>query len=197
MKEEPSRANCRLCKSNKETIQHIIAACPRLSVSMYLPWRHNKVANVVYQSVHPKAEEGIRQPITECYTNDDAEIWWDTKIKTLMKLEHDRPDIVLWKKKELKCYIMDICVCLDVNIDKNIKQKLDSYLPLAAELKRLYPAYNFEVLPIVIGATGLITKKVIDVFKTLGIQDVEGTVLRCQRNALTGTMKIVKSFMQM
>ena len=121
----------------------------------------------------------------------------DTKIKTLVKLEHDRPDIVLWKKKELKCYIMDICVCLDVNIDKNIKQKLDSYLPLAAELKRLYPAYNFEVLPIVIGATGLITKKVIDVFKTLGIQDVEGTVLRCQRNALTGTMKIVKSFMQM
>ena len=142
LKEEPSRANCRLCKSNKETIQHIIAACPRLSVSMYLPWRHNKVANVVYQSVHPKAEEGIRQPITECYTNDDAEIWWDTKIKTLVKLEHDRPDIVLWKKKELKCYIMDICVCLDVNIDKNIKQKLDSYLPLAAELKRLYPVYS-------------------------------------------------------
>ena len=52
-------------------------------------------------------------------------------------------------------------MCLDVNIDRNIKLKLDSYLSLAAELKRLYPTYNlqrktynFEVLPIVIGATG-------------------------------------------
>ena len=197
LKEEPSKANCRLCKNNKETIQHIIAACPRLSLSMYLPWRHNRVANVVYQSVHPKAVEGTRQPITECFANEKAEIWWDTKIRTLMKLEHDRPDIVLWKKEELKCYIMDICVCLDINIDKNIKQKLDSYLPLAAELKRLYPEYDFEVLPIVIGATGLITKKMIDVFKVLDIKDVEGTALKCQKYALTGTMKIVKSFMQM
>ena len=41
--------NCRLCGSTKETIQHIIASCPRLSASMYLPVRHNKVAYVVYQ----------------------------------------------------------------------------------------------------------------------------------------------------
>ena len=119
------------------------------------------------------------------------------KIKTLIKLEHDRPDIVLWKRKESKCYIMDVCVCLDVNIDKNIKHKLDSYLPLAAELKRLYKEYDFDVLPIVIGATGLVTGKTIEVFKTLGVVDVEDTILRCQRCALTGTMKIVKSFMMM
>ena len=92
---------------------------------------------------------------------------------------------------------MDVWVCLDVNIDKNIKQKLDNYLPLAAELKRLYPDYTFEVLPIVIGATGLVTKRTIDVFKILGILNVDDTILKCQRNALTGTMKIVKSFMKM
>ena len=197
MKEDPTKANCRLCKTNKETIQHIIAACPRLSVSMYLPWRHNKVANVVYQHIHPKADEKTRQPITEFYANEDVEIWWDTKIKTLLKLEHDKPDIVLWKKKESVCYVMDICVCLDVNIDKNIKLKLDHYLPLTAELKRLYPEYTFEVLPIVIGATGLVTKRTSEVFKILSIQNVEDTILKCQRNALTGTMKIVKSFMKM
>ena len=197
LNEDPAKANCRLCKTNKESIQHIIAACPRLSVSMYLPWRHNKVANVVYQAIHPKADERTRQPITEVYSSNEVEIWWDTKIKTLTKLEHDRPDIVLWKRKESKCYIMDVCVCLDVNIDKNIKHKLDSYLPLAAELKRLYQEYDFDVLPIVIGATGLVTGKTIEVFKTLGVVDVEDTILRCQRCALTGTMKIVKSFMVM
>ena len=92
---------------------------------------------------------------------------------------------------------MDVCVCLDVNIDKDISLKLDSYLPLSAELKRLYPEYKFEVLPIVIGATGLITKKVCKVFEQLGITNVEDTILKCQKCALTGTMKIVKSFMKM
>ena len=74
LKEEPAKANCRLCRKNKETIQHIIAACPRLSVSMYLPWRHNKVANTVYQNIHPKADERTRQPITDVYTSNDVEI---------------------------------------------------------------------------------------------------------------------------
>ena len=197
LKEDPAKANCRLCKRSRESIQHIIAACPRLSVSMYLPWRHNKVANVVYQTIHPKAEEGTHQPIREFYANEESEIWWDTKIKTLVTLEHDKPDIVLWKKKLSKCFIMDVCVCLDVNIDKNIKLKEDHYLPLAAELKRLYPTYDFEVLPIVLGATGLVTKRIFDVFKTLDVKDVDGTILRCQKCALTGTMKIVKSFMKM
>ena len=92
---------------------------------------------------------------------------------------------------------MDICVYLDVNIDRNISQKLDHYLPLAAELKRLYPDYTFEVLPIVIGATGLITREVHKVFKRLEITNVDDVILKCQKCALTGTMKIVKSFMKM
>ena len=164
---------------------------------MYLPWRHNKVANIVYQTIHPKADERQRQTITDVYTNNDVEIWWDMKVKTLHRLEHDRPDIVLWKKKESKCYILDICVCLDVNIDKNIKLKLDNYLPLAAELKRIYEQYTFEILPIVIGATGLVKKRTFDVLKALGVRNVEDTILKCQKGALLGTMKIVKSVMKM
>ena len=88
-------------------------------------------------------------------------------------------------------------MCLDVNIDKNIKQKLDNYLPLAAELKRLYEQYTFEVLPIVIGATGLVTKRTFEVLELLNVRNVEDTILKCQRGALLGTMKIVKSFMKM
>ena len=183
LKEDESKSYCRLCKRNKESIQHIIAACPRLSISMYLPWRHNKVANVIYQTIHPKADSRTRQPIMEVYAEEDTDIWWDMKIKTLTRLEHDRPDIVLWRRKELKCYIIDICVCLDVNIDKNIEQKLNSYLPLAAELKRLYPEYTFEIMPVVIGAAGLVTKRLIDVFKVLNVEKIDETILKCQRNA--------------
>ena len=99
----------------------------------------------------------------------------------------------------VKCEIFN-CLgagILVANVDKNIKQKSDNYLPLTAELKRLYIEYDFEILPVVIGATGLVTKRTFDVFKTLGIRDVEDTILKCQKSALTGTMKIVKSFMKM
>ena len=51
-------------------------------------------------------------------------MWWDTKIKTLTKLEHNRPDIVLWKPNERKCYVIDISVGLDVNVSKNHQAKI-------------------------------------------------------------------------
>ena len=72
----------------------------------------------------------------------------------------------LWKRSHHKCYIIDICVCLDVNIDNYIEQYLNNYLPLAVELKQLYPEYSFEVLPVTIGATGLFTNRIVQVFKT-------------------------------
>ena len=97
---------------------------------MYLPLRHN--------------------------CDDKIEIWWENKIKTLKKLEHNRSEIVLWKRNERKCYVIDISVGLDVTISKNHEAKIDIYLPLLAELKRLYPEYAFDVVPIVIGATGYI-----------------------------------------
>ena len=189
--------NCRLCKNNRETIQHVVAACPKLSASMYLPMRHNKVCNVVYQNIIQKDGENKRHPIQTFYANDEIEVWWDTKINTLTRCIHNKPDIVLWQITEKKCFIIDICVCLDVNIEKNIQSKMDYYLPLAAELKRLYDSYTFEVIPIVVGATGLITSHACDALKNIGIKNVTEVMKQCQKSALLGTLKIVKSFMKM
>ena len=36
--------------------------------------------------------------IPEVYTNNQLEIWWDSKIKTTPKAVHDRPDIILWNR---------------------------------------------------------------------------------------------------
>ena len=110
---------------------------------------------------------------------------------------HNKPDIVLWKKDEKKCHVIDICVGLDVNIDKNISMKLDHYLPLTAELKRLYKDYSFTVNPIVIGATGLVTAHVSKMFVDLDLDDIDQLVLKVQRSALIGTLKIVKSVLKM
>ena len=178
---------CRLCKGSKETIQHVIASCPRSSASMYLPIRHNKVANIVYQNIIQKSNKGDRHPIQETYVDNNIEVWWDKKITTLTPCPHNKPDLVLWKKDEKKWHVIDICVGLDVNIDKNISMKLDHYLPLTAELKRLYKDYSFTVNPIVIGATGLVTSHVSKMFVDLDLDDIDQLVLKVQRSALIGT----------
>ena len=196
-KDGASNPYCRLCKCSKETIQHIIACCPRLSASMYLPLRHNKVANIIYQNLVTKNSTSERQPIQDVYTDEDIEIWWDTKINTLRKCEHNKPDIVLWKKKDKMCYVIDVRVGLDVNIDKNIKEKLDNYLQLTAELKRLYGDFTFEVIPVILGATGLMSSHMCEMLKVIGITNVDEVMSKCQKSALLGTLKIVKSFMKM
>ena len=68
----------------------------------------------------------------EFYKVDSIEVWWDTKIKTLQKVEHSRLDIVVLKIKEKLHFIIDILMGLDVNvrvnIDKNYELKHSSYL---------------------------------------------------------------------
>ena len=45
---QPTRNNkCRLCKVNKEDVNHIINGCPQMSVRYYLPLRHDLVAKTL------------------------------------------------------------------------------------------------------------------------------------------------------
>ena len=86
-KENNKSAKCRLCKIENETIHHIIVCYPKLSASMYLPVRHNKVAKVIYEAIidHGRIpiEEIIydalidrgRTPVEEIFTDNDKEIW--------------------------------------------------------------------------------------------------------------------------
>ena len=188
---------CRLCRNTSENIQHVLASCPRLSTSFYLPFRHNTVAKYIYMKL-----ANLDDPlfgIPEVYTNNQLEIWWDSKIKTTPKVAHDRPDIILWNRTHKQCFIIDICVGLDINIPKNIKQKEDNYLPLAASLKELYPLYTFEVIPLVLGATGLVTKEFRVNLNKLGLCEsiISNVIEKCQLLSLKGSVSIVKSFVKM
>ena len=194
---EETNPSCRLCHTQTESIQHIIACCPKLSASMYLPVRHNEVAKVIYENLISKETKVRMKSIQEVYSNDEKEIWWDTKVKTTQTLQHNKPDIVLWLKKEKKCFIIDIIVGLDVNINKNIDLKHDSYFLLAVELKRLYQDYTFEVIPIVLGATGAITKHLKSNLEKIGIGNITYVIRKCQMKAVLGTMKVVKSVMKL
>ena len=70
-------------------------------------------------------------------------------------------------------------------------------MQLSSELKRLYTNFSFEIVPIVSGATGLVTSDLRKNIEKLDIANINDTLAKCQQMALLGTMKIVKSVMRM
>ena len=121
-----------------------------------------------------------------------------TLIKTVPTVPHNKPDIVVWKKNENKCFIIDICVPLDENVHKQEKMKINNYTLLTVGLHRLYPNYSYEVVPIVLGATGLITNSLVKYMTKLSNKDVSLEIIRkLQQKALIGSMRVVKSALSM
>ena len=165
-----------------------------------MPVRHNEVCKLIYNALiklhHPEQRYQIPTPI---WSSESLEIWWEILIKTIPKIPHNRPDIVVWRKNEKTCYIIDICIPLDENIHRQEKEKVDRYTQLKVSLIRLYPQYTYEIIPIVLGATGLVTRSLTEYLKTLGFDKnaIKSLVPKLQLKALTGSMRVMKSAMTM
>ena len=165
-----------------------------------MPVRHNEVCNLIYNALiklhHPEQRYQIPTPI---WSSESLEIWWDILIKTIPKIPHNRLDIVVWRKNEKTCYIIDICIPLDENIHRQEKEKVDRYTQLKVSLIRLYPQYTYEIIPIVLGATGLVTRSLTEYLKTLGFDKnaIKSLVPKLQLKALTGSTRVMKSAMTM
>ena len=70
-------------------------------------------------------------------------------------------------------------------------------MQLLYELKRLYPSFTFEIIPIVLHVTGLEPSNLQKNIEKIGVKNIKGTMLKCQHMTLLGTVKIVKSVLKM
>ena len=191
---------CRFCNSKTEDIFHLLGSCNFLSASMYLPMRHDEVGREVYNAIihHHYPDERYTLPQT-IWKRTDLEIWWDMLIPTTPPVKHNRPDMVVWNNQDKTCTIVDICVPLDINVHVQEKTKCDTYAPLIVGLLRHYPEFKFNIVPLVVGATGLVTNSLVTNLKTLlsNEADVERTAAKMQQKALIGSMRILKSALSM
>ena len=182
-----------------ESIFHILNSCSHLSVSMYLPVRHNEIAKVLYYELLSEVgypQEDRKTP-ESTFKTENIEIWWDKKISVQPPVEHNRPDIVLWDLEKKKCKIIDVFVPMDFNVTREEKEKCDKYFILASRLQRLYPQFTYEIIPI--GSTGFVSKTLHDHLDNCGVQSERISLITkvLQRKALHGSMKIVKTAMKM
>ena len=187
---------CRHCKKHKEDICHIIGSCSKLCHSMYLPFRHDQVARLIYMEILHTQDPQIqmRQP-EEVYRVGPIEVWWNKKIACSPPTPFNRPDIVLWNNELKTCKIIEVGIPLDDNVGEAETTKHSKYIPLAVSLKRLYPQYFFECIPIVLGATGLITRSLTTNISAIGLHEESSTkpLHQIAEKAVCGTVKIAKS----
>ena len=128
-----------------------------------------------------------------------AEMWWDQKVKTVARIEHNRPDMVFWDTKNKPCKLIEISVLLDNNIAHAYKLKQEKYIELISQMQRLYRGYKYSVIVITVGCLGAIPDNLTENLLALEIdEDKIATTIHCiQRAALLGIIKVSKTVLNM
>ena len=192
---------CRVCRTAKETIFHVISSCEALAPTKYLQ-RHDNLCKYVH--ILLLKEYGFVNKITPWYQhqpknveeNDKAKILWNFTIQTDHHLRHIKPDILVIDKSKSEANIIDIAIPSDYNLAQKRLEKIRNYSNLAVEIKTLWTLTKVRITPIIIGAMGTIYK---DIDKDIGKLELKNTkfdIFEGQKIAILGTTHIVRSFMQ-
>ena len=122
--------------------------------------------------------------------SDDGniEVWWDKKVITPTKFDKERPDLVIIDRNSKKWWMVDFAVPYDPNVARKEQEKIDGYQKLAAEVARMHNV-KVEVVPIVVGSLGVVTKDLTRWLGRVGVGDVVGGL---QTSAIIGTAAILR-----
>ena len=192
---------CRLCKSNVEDVNHVISSCNQISVRYYLPLHHDVIASTVLKMITKKnhPERNVK-PLNEpeyVIKIDNLEYWRNMSIKTTTKTLHNKPDLLVWDTNQKICQIVEFSYPCDINLIGKTSDKINTYGPLMA-LQISYPQYQFEMIPMIIGALGYVAKSLITYVKQLGFErnDEVYVIRKLQNLAKAGTVRICKTFLK-
>ena len=184
---------CRKCGKDPETVGHLVSACKMLCQREYRR-RHDRMGLRVYWELCGKYGlersacwyEEVPDPVR---TSADGrfEIRWDQKIPTPEAIEHSRPDVVVIDRVGKRWTLVDFAVPFDANVAKKEEEKVKVYEKLATLIGREHKV-KVEIIPIVVGALGVVTKDLAGYLDTLGVGDVIGGL---QTAALIGTAAIL------
>ena len=152
---------CRFCHAREETIQHLLAGCDMLASTKYL-YRHNMVARVLHwhfctafhvSSTVTSWHDHHPLPVVE---NDEIKLLWDFGMITDLAVCHNRPDIVVFLKKDHRILFLEVACPADTNVLSKEDEKISKYQGLAREIST---GYNqpVDVILIVFGHSGMVS----------------------------------------
>ena len=126
----------------------------------------------------------VRLPVTDKRWENKAENQTDKH------LNHNIHDITVMEKAQT--YLIDVAIPGDGRIDQKEQEKIQKYQDLKVEVEKLWERKAI-VVPVVIGARGVVPKGLAKHLKTLGINKINPAQL--QKAALLGTAHILRKYL--
>ena len=164
-------AMCRHCGLKEETVDHITAECKKLSFT-HIKQRHDQIAlrihHAILKSLGKETEKmwWKHKPDRITICNKDV-VKWDPYEKTVRKVAHNKPDLIWEKEKET--VIIEIGSPLDKNVISTEDEKTTKYANLMSELRKKRSGIAVRIVPIVIGATGLVSQRAEEYLASLNL----------------------------
>ena len=198
LKEKIESDKCRKCNAASETIDHITSGCALLAGKEYTE-RHNNMAKIIHlalandRELCDTAEPYYKYCPATVLENQRFRLYWDNPILTDKTIMANRPDIVLVDKRDRTAYIIDISIPNNHNLELKYQEKMVKYLPLAAEMKRLWNLNIVCIKPLIMSVTGIVPKSLVQHLRDLGINSY--LLHSMQKSVVISTSSIVRSFL--
>jgi hypothetical protein len=124
-----------------ETTEHVTSGCTVIANTDCLR-RHDNVAKIIHQQLTEKCKL-ISHHVPYCkydpanvIENNKVKIYWDREICTDVKINANRPDLILYNKQKSQVAIIDVAIPLTSDIQKTHTTKISKDNELAQEIKK-------------------------------------------------------------
>ena len=165
---------CRHCGKSKEHIDHVLGACAKTPFNLR-ETRHDQVvallSNYIAKSLGVKGKVQAHNKVqklkkssqrtlnTNHSTDNEIEINVNRHFRSREMEVSVKPDIVIIDKKRKKVTICDVAITAENLVNSTIDLKTEKYSQLASYFQSTYPSFETQVLPVVLGQFGSVTKK--------------------------------------
>jgi len=153
-------------------------------VCSYIHWTICQANNITTYEVWKHQP----QPVT---ANDKITIFYDKPIPTgrFIKISAIKPDILIRHHEDNTALIIDISVPNDYGIKRAEREKILKYQDLKFTLKEEWELEQIDIIPVTIGATGLMKDNLQSYLETIPGQPKKH---QWQMSAIRGTVSLLK-----
>ncbi|KAI4290998.1 hypothetical protein PAPHI01_0272 [Pancytospora philotis] len=165
---------CPHCRSRHKTVDHLATQCDRMLYHDYMR-RHNEVVRCIHlclcRKYGLKALPRMRtHAVQEVVANENVEIRVDMRINTGIKIQANRPDILVHDKKRKEIILIEVGITGQDRLHTVETEKARKYDVLANKLKQEMQCKT-KTISYVMTWDGVVTKYHRKYSKEIGITD--------------------------
>ena len=151
---------CHHCRQALKTVDHLATRCDRMLSHDYMR-RHNEALRSLHllmcNAYGIRRTCRIRSHSVQSYAaNDHAVIWVDTIVKTNVKVQNNRPDMVVFDRRRKEILIVEVGITSQEQLQTVEAEKARKYDLLAGELTNMH-GWPVRIIPYVMTWEGVVT----------------------------------------